>query len=230
MKLCVIPARGGSKRIPKKNIKHFHGKPIIAYSIEVAKEAQCFDRIIVSTDDNEIKKIAEEFGAEVPFMRPKELSDDFTGTGEVIEHAITWLRKNNQHFDYVCTIYATAPLLQKKYLLEGLRVLKSSNASMTFSVVSFPSPIQRAFKITNQNRCEMLWAENFFKRSQDLEETYHDAAQFYWQDIHNKSTDITFGKDSIPIILPRYLVQDIDTNEDWKRAEFLYKTYHDLDI
>mgnify|MGYP005656611395 FL=1 len=98
MKLCVIPARGGSKRIPKKNIKHFHGKPIIAYSIEVAKEAQCFDRIIVSTDDNEIKKIAEEFGAEVPFMRPKELSDDFTGTGEVIEHAITWLRKNNQHF------------------------------------------------------------------------------------------------------------------------------------
>ena len=103
MKLCVIPARGGSKRIPKKNIKHFHGKPIIAYSIEVAKEAQCFDRIIVSTDDNEIKKIAEEFGAEVPFMRPKELSDDFTGTGEVIEHAITWLRKNNQHFDYVCS-------------------------------------------------------------------------------------------------------------------------------
>jgi len=223
VKLCVIPARGGSKRIPRKNIKLFHGKPIIAYSIEAAQNAQCFDKIIVSTDDEEIKSIAEEYGAEVPFIRPKELSGDYTGTGEVVDHAVKWLKEHNQEFNYLCTIYATAPFLQKKYLLEGFDKLKNSDAITSFSATSMPFPIQRTFKIKNNGRCEMFTPEHFMARSQDLEEAYQDAGQFYWIKLNEKMDDIAFGKDSIPIILPRYLVQDIDTVEDWERAAYMYQ-------
>ncbi|MDN5078322.1 pseudaminic acid cytidylyltransferase [Aliarcobacter butzleri] len=221
--VAIIPARGGSKRIPKKNIKNFHGKPLIAYSIEVALKSKLFDKVIVSTDDEEIAEIAKEFGAEVPFLRPKELSDDFTGTGAVINHAINFLKEQGENIDFVCTIYATAPLLNEKYLIEGFTKLKNSNAKNAFSCTSMPFPIQRTFKITKDERCEMFWPENFSKRSQDLEEAYQDAGQFYWTNINVKSDDIIFGKDSIPIILPRYLVQDIDTQEDWTRAEFMYE-------
>ena len=221
--VAIIPARGGSKRIPKKNIKNFHGKPLIAYSIEVALKSKLFDKVIVSTDDEEIAEIAKEFGAEVPFLRPKELSDDFTGTGAVINHAINFLKEQGENIDFVCTIYATAPLLNEKYLIEGFTKLKNSNAKNAFSCTSMPFPIQRTFKITKDERCEMFWPENFSKRSQDLEEAYQDAGQFYWTNLNVKSDDIIFGKDSIPIILPRYLVQDIDTPEDWIRAEFMYE-------
>ena len=221
--IAIIPARGGSKRIPKKNIKLFHGKPLIAYSIEVAIKSKLFSKVIVSTDDEEIAKIARSYGADVPFIRPKELSDDFTGTGAVVNHAIEFLKAQGEKIDFVCTIYATAPFLQEKYLIEGFEKLKSSNAKIAFSCTSMPFPIQRTFKITDNERCEMFWPENFMTRSQDLEEAYQDAGQFYWTNLNIDSNEIIFGKDSIPIILPRHLVQDIDTLEDWTRAEFMYE-------
>jgi len=223
MNIAIIPARGGSKRIPRKNIKDFCGKPLIAYSIEAALKSQLFDKVIVSTDDEEIAKIAKKYGAEVPFVRPKELSDDFTGTGNVINHAIKFLQDNGETFEYVCTIYATAPLLQAKYLIEGYEKLKNSNAKYSFSATSMPFPIQRTFKITKDFRCEMFTPEYFKTRSQDLEVAYQDAGQFYWNKTAYRSKDIIFGSDSIPIILPRYLVQDIDTPEDWGRAEIMHK-------
>ncbi len=221
--VAIIPARGGSKRIPRKNIKKFFGKPLIAYSIETALKSKLFDIVIVSTDDEEIAKIAKEYGAEVPFIRPKELSDDFTGTGAVIKHTLKYLKQYDYDVDFVCTIYATAPFLQEKYLKQALNELKNSNAAMSFSATSMPFPIQRTFKIDKDGRCKMFTPEHFMSRSQDLEEAYQDAGQFYWENLNIKMTDIAFGKDSIAIILPRYLVQDIDTLEDWQRAELMYE-------
>ena len=222
MKLCIIPARGGSKRIPKKNIKEFCGKPLISYSIKVAKKSRLFDKIVVSTDSEEIAKVAKIYGAEIQ-MRPKELADDYTGTGDVVKYVVNTLKKEGFKFNYICTIYATSPFLKVKYLKEGFEKLKNSDACFAFSVTSFEYPIQRAFKIKN-NRCEMFNKNNFYKRSQDLEEAYHDAGQFYWEKIGCKSDEVFFGKDTIPIIIPRYLVQDIDTIEDFIRAELMYKS------
>ncbi|MFA7090459.1 MAG: pseudaminic acid cytidylyltransferase [Arcobacteraceae bacterium] len=221
--VAIIPARGGSKRIPRKNIKLFHGIPLIAYSIEVALNSKLFDKVIVSTDDEEIAQIAKEYGAQVPFLRPKELSDDFTGTGAVVGHTLKYLKSVGENYDFVCTIYATAPFLQTKYLLEGFEKLKNSNARSAFSCTSMPFPIKRTFKITQNERCQMFFPEHFQTRSQDLEEAYQDAGQFYWTNLNVPSTDIIFGQDSIPIVLPRYLVQDIDTPEDWERAEMMYE-------
>ncbi len=221
--LCIIPARGGSKRIPKKNIKDFYGKPLIAYSIEIAKDSKLFDKIIVSTDDEEIAKVSKEYGAEVPFIRPKELADDYAGTDAVINHAVDFFKSIGESFDYLCTIYATAPFLQIKYLKEGLEKLKNSNAVYSFSATSMPFPIWRTFKITKNERCEMFFPEHYNSRSQDLQEAYQDAGQFYWQKLNKTSNEVMFGKDSIPIVLPRYLVQDIDTLEDWQRAKIVYK-------
>lgn len=221
--IAIIPARGGSKRIPKKNIKLFYGKPLIAYSIEVALKSNLFDKVIVSTDDDEIAKIAVEYGAIIPFIRPIMLSDDFTGTGAVINHALEYLKEQGENYDFVCTIYATAPFLDEKYLIEGFNKLKNSNAKNAFSCTSMPFPILRTFKITDDERCEMFWPENFSKRSQDLEEAYQDAGQFYWTNLNIKSNKIIFSKESIPIILPRFLVQDIDTLEDWEMAEIMYE-------
>ena len=221
--IAIIPARGGSKRIPRKNIKDFYGKPLIAYSIEVAVKSKLFDKVMVTTDDKEIATIAKEYGADVPFLRPKKLSDDFTGTQEVINHTLEYLKENNEVYDYACTIYATAPLLQKKYLIEGFKKLKESTAVNTFSATSMPFPIQRTFKLNSEGRCEMFTPEHYMTRSQDLEEAYQDAGQFYWKRLDRESSEIMFGEDSIPIILPRHLVQDIDTLEDWKRAEIMYE-------
>lgn len=222
--IAVIPARGGSKRIPRKNIKPFCGKPMIAYSIEAAIRAGIFDEIIVSTDDEEIAGIAKNAGASVPFMRPKELSDDFTATGAVVEHAIKFLQARGDRIKFVCTIYATAPLIDEFYIKLGLEKLRASNAKNAFSCTSMPFPIWRTFKIAKDGRCEMFWRENFAKRSQDLEEAYQDAGQFYWTNLDASSSDeIFFGRDSIAVVLPRHLVQDIDTPQDWIRAEFLYE-------
>ena len=221
--VAIIPARGGSKRIPKKNIKYFFGKPLIAYSIEVAIKSKLFDKVIVSTDDDEIASFAKKYGAEVPFIRPQELSDDFTGTKDVIDHTIDYLKENSEQYDYVCTIYATAPLLQEKYLQEGYAKILNSSVKHCFSATSMPFPIQRTFKINDDGRCEMFAPENFTVRSQDLEEAYQDAGQFYWENQTIESNEIIFGKDSIPIIIPRNFVQDIDTIEDWKCAEVMYK-------
>lgn len=222
MNIAIIPARGGSKRIPHKNRKAFMGKPLISYSIEVAINSKLFDKIYVSTDDKKIATIAKSYGANI-LERSKELASDNATTGDVITDAISYLKNKNIKFDFICTIYATAPLLQKKYLKEGFKRLKESNAFMAFSVTSMPFPIWRTFEITSEGRCTMFFPENYSKRSQDLKEAYQDAGQFYWQRVDREPQDIAFGSDSIPIILPRHLVQDIDTKEDWKRAELMYE-------
>jgi len=224
--IAIIPARGGSKRIPRKNIKDFFGKPLIAYTIQVALESELFDKVIVSTDDEEIAQIAIHYGAEVPVMRPKSLSDDMTGTQAVIDFTIDFLDKHYKRYDYICTLYATAPLLKVNYLKEAYNKIKNSSAKYCFSATSMPFPIQRSFKINKLGRCKMFTPEYYSTRSQDLEESYHDAGQFYWENRNILSEKVIFGEDSIPIILPRYLVQDIDTLEDWKQAEILYEIIH----
>ncbi len=227
MKIAVIPARGGSKRIPRKNIKHFCGKPMIVWSIEAAKASSLFDYIIVSTDDNEIAEIAKNHGAEVPFIRPVELSDDYVGTGDVVKHAVEWVIQNIDKPKYVCTIYATAPFVKSTDLVEGLELLKKNNCQQVFTVTSFPFPIQRAIKITHKGRVKMFQPENFMTRSQDLEPCYHDAGQFYWliTDAVLKKVS-AFSEASMPLILPRHQVQDIDTPEDWKLAELMFKAWY----
>jgi pseudaminic acid cytidylyltransferase len=217
--IAIIPARGGSKRIPRKNIRDFYGKPLIAYSIDTALKSNIFDKVVVSTDDKEIASIAQKYGAEA-YMRPKELADDHTATQPVIDNV---LENIEESYDYYCTIYATAPLVQSKYLIEGLEKLKNSSAINAFSATSMPFPIQRTFKVDENGRCEMFTPEFYSARSQDLEEAYQDAGQFYWTKIGEKSNKIMFGEDSIPIVLPRHLVQDIDTLEDWERVEIMYE-------
>lgn len=219
--ICIIPARGGSKRIPKKNIKNFCNKPLIAYSIETALKSGLFTKVLVSTDSEEIAEVAKAYGAKVQF-RPKELADDYTTSGAVVSYVVKTLEEKGELYDYICTIYATAPFLQVEYLKQGLEVLQNSDACASFSATSFAFAIQRAFKLKN-GRCEMFDKSSFAKRSQDLEEAYHDAGQFYWEKRGCVSDDLFFGKNSIPIILPRYLVQDIDTIEDFKRAELMYR-------
>lgn len=222
--MAIIPARGGSKRIPRKNIKPFCGIPIIAYSIQAARDAEIFDRIIVSTDDAEIMQVAQKHGAEVPFQRPAELSDDFSGTDPVFLHVLDWLKGNDYEVRYACCIHATAPFLRAKDLQYGLERLCAEKATTAFSVTSYPSTIFRALRLNSANRLKMLWPENFEKRSQDFEQVFHDAAQFYWVDVpkylHEKRL---FSKDSVAIFIPRYLVQDIDTLEDWERAEKMFQ-------
>jgi N-acylneuraminate cytidylyltransferase/pseudaminic acid cytidylyltransferase len=218
MNLCIIPARGGSKRIPKKNIKDFNGKPLIAYSIETAKKSKLFSKIVVSTDNEEIAKISENFGAEI-LIRPKELADDYAGSTEVFEHAIKELNKTNE-FEYACMIYPTAPLLRVEYLKKGLDELKKSDACFLFAATSYDFPIWRGFEIVKSN-AKMIFPEFMSTRSQDLKEIYHDAGAFYWKKLSCKKT---FHFDNaIPIIMPRYLVVDIDTEEDFIMAEKLYK-------
>ena len=161
----------------------------------------------------------------IPFIRPKVLSDDYTGTGDVLNHALKFMEEKGYKYEYLCTIYATAPLLQAKYLIEGFEKLKKSDAINAFSCTSMPFPIFRTFKITEKGRCEMFFPEYYYTRSQDLEEAYQDAGQFYWKNLErakNINIEIMFSNYTIPIILPRHLVQDIDTEEDWQRAEYMY--------
>ena len=224
MNICVIPARGGSKRIPRKNIKEFNGKPIIAYSIETALKSNCFEKVIVSTDDTEIAEVAKKYGAQVPFIRPTELSNDYAGTIPVIKHTIEWLEGHNNTIDNVCCLYATAPFVQADSIRKAYKKMKQEKADYCFTVTSFAFPIQRAIKITAENRIEMFYPEHFETRSQDLEESYHDAGQFYWGKAEAfKQQKPLFSKSATPYILPRYLVQDIDTHEDWRRAELMYQ-------
>ena len=224
MKIAVIPARGGSKRIPRKNIKEFCGKPMIAYSIEAALQSGCFDKVIVSTDDTEIAKVARRYGAEVPFIRPAELSNDYTGTIPVVRHAVEWFMQQGVDPQLVCCLYATAPFVTPKYLQQGLQQMIEKDADYAFTVTSYAFPIQRAIKISPQLGIEMFDSNNFNTRSQDLEEAWHDAGQFYWGKAEAwLSEKIIFGPESTPVILPRHRVQDIDTFEDWDRAEWLFK-------
>ncbi len=222
MNIAVIPARGGSKRIPRKNIKIFGGKPMIAWSIEAALKSNCFDQVIVSTDDDEIAKVAEDYGAIVPFIRPPELSDDYTSTLPVVQHAINYLENQGNELAFVCCIYATAPFLSIQYLQDGEQALQQTQKNYAFSATSYPFPIQRAIKLCNDG-VEMFQPEYFNTRSQDLEEAYHDAGQFYWGRKEAWLSGISaFSTKSTAIVLPRHLVQDIDTPEDWVRAELMF--------
>lgn len=224
MRLAVIPARGGSKRIARKNVRPFAGKPIIAYSIEAARASALFDRVIVSTDDDEIARVARDCGAETPFVRPRELSDDHTGTNAVVRHAISWFGEHGALPQHVCCIYATAPFVQPRYLCEGFERLVASGKSFAFSVTSFAFPIQRALRIDADGCVQPIWPENVARRSQDLEETYHDAGQFYWGTARAFLDDVVlYSAASAPVVLPRHLVQDIDTEEDWIRAELMFR-------
>jgi len=227
----VIPARGGSKRIPRKNIKAFNDKSIIAYSIEAALESNCFDQVIVSTDDNEIAKVAKTHGAKVPFIRPAELSNDYAGTIPVIKHTIEWLENHNNIVDNVCCLYATAPFIQSQTIFKAFQQLQESKADYCFSVTSFAFPIQRAIRITQDDKVDMFYPENFNVRSQDLEGAYHDAGQFYWGKAQAFKDELSiFSEAASPYILPRYLVQDIDTTEDWIRAEAMHRVLQETEV
>jgi pseudaminic acid cytidylyltransferase len=224
VKIAVIPARGGSKRIPRKNIRVFCGMPIIAYSISAAQQTGLFDQVVVSTDDEEIATVAREFGATTPFIRPKEIADDFTGTNAVVKHAVAWFNAQSNDVTHACCLYATAPLVQANFITEGYEALSRSDAAFAFSVTSYAFPIQRAVRITRDGRVDAIYPEHRMTRSQDLEHAYHDAGQFYWGTARAFLEDMPlFAPHSIGVILPRHLVQDIDTLEDWNQAELMYQ-------
>jgi len=223
MIIAVIPARGGSKRIPRKNIKNFLGKPIIAYSIKAALNSGLFDKVIVSTDDKEIAEVAKKYGAEVPYIRPSNISDDYTGTNAVVRHAIQWFFEQGETVEYACCIYATAPFLQPKYIQEGFNNIQKGGLDFSFSVTTFAFPVQRSLRIKG-NGVEPIWPDFILKRSQDLEEAYHDAGQFYWGTSKAFTNEHElFSSESLPVVIPRYLTQDIDTLEDWKYAELMFR-------
>lgn len=227
MKVAIIPARGGSKRIPRKNIKPFCGKPMIAWSIEAAQQSGCFERIVVSTDDADIARVARQYGAEVPFLRPQHLSDDHTGTTPVVAHAIEWLNHHQGAVTFACCLYATAPFVRTEDLRSGFELLLKQDADYAFSVTSFPFPIQRALRLCQDQRVEMFAPQHMSTRSQDLEEAFHDAGQFYWGRASAWLSGLPlFSRHAVPVLLPRYRVQDIDTAEDWQRAEWLFKAMH----
>jgi len=221
MSICIIPARGGSKRIPRKNIKLFCGKPIIEWTVSAAQSAGIFERIIVSTDDVEIMETVIPMGVEAPFQRPQHLSDDFATTIDVMAHAVNTLGLDNDCA--VCCLYATAPFLQPEKLAIGPH--KLDHADFAMSVTSYPFPIQRALRAKSLDQIEMINPEQFITRSQDLEEYFHDAGQFYWAKASSWSAGKSIFEGKVAgVPLPRSRVQDIDTHEDWELAEAMFRT------
>lgn len=222
--VAIIPARGGSKRIPRKNIRDFLGKPIIAYSIETALESRLFEEVMVSTDNEEIAEVAKNYGAKVPFMRSKKNADDHATTVDVLVEVLYTFGEKNKRFENGCCIYPTAPLLKAKYLEKGYKKLLDEAFSTVFPVVEFSYPIERSLKLCEKGKVEMKWPEHLDSRSQDLPKAYHDAGQFYWFKVEELLKEKKlFGKNSGAIVLPNTSVQDIDTEEDWKLAELKAK-------
>lgn len=222
--IAIIPARGGSKRIPGKNIRPFRGKPMIAYSIEAARAAGVFQCILVSTDSLEIAKLARELGAEAPALRPAELAGDLTATAPVIAHELRQLDQTGAAFDLVCCIYATAPFLRPADLRAGYELVASGEASSAIAVAAHPHNARRALQSDAGGRLEWMLPEYRLARSQDLAPTYYEAGQFYWARVDAFLAHESFltGK-TLPLVLPRRLVQDIDTPEDWRDAELLHE-------
>ena len=221
--IAIITARGGSKRIPRKNIREFCGKPIIAYSIEAALNSGIFDEVMVSTDDEEIARIAENYGAEVPFLRSAEKADDHAPTIEVIKEVLGEYKKLGEEFDYACCIYPTAPFITSEKLKTAFEQLQSSGKDALIPVVRFSFPPQRCFVIEDES-LKYKWPENEFARSQDLEPFYHDAGQFYFQ----KTKTLIEGHSMVPASTAPFIVddmevQDIDTFDDWNIAEIKYR-------
>ena len=221
-KLCIIPARGGSKRIPGKNVKSFHGKPIIAYSIKAALEANLFDEVMVSTDDEEIAEVAKNFGAKVPFVRSAKNADDFATTVDVLLEVIEKYEAKEVIFNHACCIYPTAPFITIKTLQEGYDKLETNGHETLFSALRYTFPVQRAVKVVN-GRVQMLYPEHIEMRSQDLEPIFHDAGQFYWFKIDVLKSKKSLWTDNTGIIeLDPLEAQDIDNENDWKLAELKY--------
>lgn len=226
MKVAIIPARGGSKRIPRKNLRDFCGRPIIGYSIGTALDSGLFDEVIVSTDDEEIAALARTLGAKVPFVRPAELSNDHAGTLAVMQHAVQACRSLGWAPDLVCCLYATAPFVQAADLQRGLAALADARLQYAFSATSFAFPVQRAIRLDAAGHVEPVWPENIPKRSQDLEPLFHDAGQFYWGRAQAFAGHLPlFAPHSAAVVLPRHRVQDIDNEEDWVRAEWLFRAW-----
>lgn len=224
MNVAVIPARGGSKRIPRKNLREFAGKPMIAHSIDCALRSGAFERVIVSTDDDEIASVALRCGAEVPFSRPASLSDDHIATTAVIAHAVKWLQSQGANLSAVCCMYATAPFMRQEDLKQGLAVLEAGRWQYVFSATTFSFPIFRSFRKNAEGGLEMFFPEHFNTRSQDLPEAWHDAGQFYWGRPQAWLDHVRiFDSTSTVVPIPRWRVQDIDTLEDWERAQVMWQ-------
>ncbi len=224
MNLLIIPARGGSKRIPRKNIKHFKGKPIIEWAMAESKKLKVFDKFIVSTDDEEISNISLRKGFEVPFIRPEELSGDYSLTRDVIIHAINFFSKKNIQLQYVCCLYPATPLLDSNDITKALQILKASKKDIyVFSAAKYSHPIQRSFFIKKDGYSKMFFSEDFHKRTQDLQSAYHDAGQFYIASANTWLNKENIFENSLPYILSTNKSIDIDTMEDWKLAELIYE-------
>ena len=227
--IAVIPARGGSKRISRKNVKHFAGQPMIAYAIQAAIDSELFDHVVVTTDDDEISEIAKQLGAEVPFKRPVALSDDQTPTVPVIRHAIEHCRNIGWKFDMVCCIYPCVPLIQVQDLKKSLEQLNSSDAQFCFPVGEYPSPIQRALRMNSSSVISGFYPEFELSRSQDLEAAYFDAGQFYWGATSSWLTNDRIHNNSVGYVIPTWRTVDIDTPDDWRRAELIVTSLNILD-
>ncbi|HDP98988.1 MAG TPA: pseudaminic acid cytidylyltransferase [bacterium] len=226
--IAIIPARGGSKRIPRKNIRLFSGRPIVAYSIDLANRSSLFDEIMVSTDDTEIVSIAKDLGASVPFMRSKKNADDFAATADVILEVIEKYKQLGQEFDYVCCIYPTAPFINPERLRECYDLLLAKDRDVVFPVIKYSYPIQRALKFEN-DKIQMIDKKNLRVRSQDLPDTYHDAGQFYWLKVKCFLRNPELITDNTgSIVIPEWEAQDIDNPEDWQLAELKYKLFSQL--
>ena len=224
--IAIIPARGGSKRIPRKNIKAFAGKPMIGYAIEAALSCNAIDRVVVSTDDDEIAAISEDFGAEIPFRRPPELADDITPTVPVIQHAIQACRTRGFRFAYACCIYPSVPFIRTKDLHDALaKLVEHGGEGYVFPVTGFPSPIQRALKRTECGGVEPFNPDYIDTRTQDLEPAFFDAGQFYWARAETWLGGGNIHANGRSIVLPDWRVVDIDTPDDWDRAEILHRAF-----
>lgn len=223
MNVAVIPARGGSRRIPRKNVRAFGGKPMIAWSIEAARASGCFERVVVSTDDDEIAEVSVRSGAEVPFRRPAELADDHATTLDVVAHAVDWLTSHGAAPERVCCIYATAPLIDPADLRRGLELLAGAGVDYVFTCTTYEFAVQRALRRGPDGLVEMVQPEHENTRSQDLPELFHDAGQFYWGTGGAWSARRPIYGRALPLLVPRQRAQDIDTTEDWARAELLHR-------
>jgi pseudaminic acid cytidylyltransferase len=228
MKIAVIPARGGSKRIPRKNIKEFCGQPMIAWAIATALKSAIFEHVVVSTDDEEIADVACRFGATTPFTRPLNLSDDLTPTVPVIAHAVNACIDNGWKVEYACCIYPCTPFLQADDLTSSFELMQKSDASFVYPVTEYAHPIQRAMRQLESGQMQFLAPENELIRTQDLEKTYHDAGQFYWGTASAWLKNKRMHTDGVGMIIPGWRVVDIDSMDDWRRADEIYRARYCL--
>lgn len=223
MKVAIIPARGGSKRIPGKNLKSFCGKPMIAWAIGYALESKIFDRVIVSTDDERIAEVARAAGAETPFVRPAELADDLTPTVPVIAHAVEACQAMGWDIEYACCIYPCVPFLRISDLVDAFALMRESDAPFAYPVTDYAHPIQRAMRRLSTGHMQLFEPEHELTRTQDLERSYHDTGQFYWGKVGAWKAHMKMHTAGVGMVVPNWRIVDVDSADDWKRAELLYE-------